>query len=163
MTAAAAFDPVADGRPAPARPVSVPNRNPTASASSPSSAASAGPPSAGDRLRALAVTAIDRLAGVAAAKVEEYADKLGDIAADAVKGQLPGGVGGNAMIRAGLAALQGQNPVVAAIKGAVGAMSTSTKVVVALLLILTAVLAPVVLLVLAIVLLVMAIVGAVKN
>ncbi|MDD7968288.1 hypothetical protein [Actinomycetospora lemnae] len=165
MTAAAAFDPVADGRPAPARPASVPDANPTSSGASSgaSAASSGGPPSAGDRLRALAITAIDRLAGVAATKVEELADRLGDMAADAAKGQLPGGVGGNALVKAGLAAMQGKNPVVAAVKGAVGAMSTGTKVLVALLLILVAVLSPVVLLVAALVLLVAAIVGAVKN
>lgn len=154
MTAAAAFDPVADGRPAPPRPSAVPD-TPAAPPSE--------PPSASDRLRAIAVTAIDRLAAAAATKVDEMADRLGDMAADAVKGNLPGGVGGNAALSAGLAALQGRNPVWAGIKGAVGAMSTTTKVLLALLLILLAVLSPVLVLVLALVLLVAAIVGAVKG
>ncbi|MEJ2861990.1 hypothetical protein [Actinomycetospora flava] len=150
MTAAAAFDPVADGRPAPPRPSAVPDEP-------------AGPPSASDRLRAIAVTAIDRLAAAAATKVDEMADRLGDMAADAVQGNLPGGVGGNAALRAGLAALQGKNPVWAGIKGAVGAMSTTTKILLGLALILVAVLSPVAILVLALVLIVAGIVGAVRS
>lgn len=117
----------------------------------------AAPQSAGQRLAKVAsdllVAAIDKLAGAAADKVDDVVAKFDDIKAQ-------GGIGLNAMIAGGLAKLQGQNPVWAAIKGAVSSMSTSTKVVVALLLILTAVLAPVVLLVVALALLVAAIVGA---
>lgn len=123
-------------------------------------AAGAGSASPGQRLAAAAsdllVAAIDRLAGLAADRVDDVVGKLDDITAQ-------GGVGMNAMIAGGLAKLQGKNPVWAAIKGAVGAMSTSTKVVVALLLVLTAVLAPVALLVLAVLLLVLAIAGAVSG
>jgi uncharacterized paraquat-inducible protein A len=73
------------------------------------------------------------------------------------------GVGASAALQAGLAAMQGRNPVWAAIKGGVSAMSPTTKVLLGLLLILTAVLSPVLLIVLALVLLVAAIVGAVKG
>ncbi|HSK59052.1 MAG TPA: hypothetical protein VK935_08370 [Actinomycetospora sp.] len=126
------------------------------------------PPSASDRLRALAVTMIDRLAAAATAKVEEMSDRLGDMAADAAKGALDNagagkGVFANAVLQGGLAKLQGRNPVWAAIKGGVSAMSPTTKVLLSLLLILVAVLSPVVLLVLALVLLVAAIVGAVSG
>ena len=131
-----------------------PARTATADGPGPGEAA---PLSAGQRLAKVAsdllVAAIDRLAGAAADKVDDVVAKFDDIKAQ-------GGVGLNAMIAGGLAKLQGQNPVWAAIKGAVGAMSTSTKVWVGLLLILTAVLAPVVLLVLAILLIVLAIAGA---
>ena len=124
---------------------------------SPGREAAAPQASPGQRLAKVAsdlvVAAIDRLAGAAADKVDDVVAKFDEIKAS-------GGVGLNAMISAGLAKLQGQNPVWAAIKGAVSSMSTSTKVVVALLLILTAVLAPVVLLVVALALLVAAIVGA---
>ncbi|GLZ47526.1 hypothetical protein Acsp06_37110 [Actinomycetospora sp. NBRC 106375] len=119
-------------------------------------AGTAAPPSAGERLQRLAVVLIDRLAAVAADKVEDFAGRLEELKAN-------GGVGLNALLAGGLAKLQGQNPVWAAIKGAVGAMSTTTKVLVALLLILVAVLSPVALLVLALVLLVAAIVGAVTG
>jgi hypothetical protein len=153
MTAAAVTD-----QPTPSLPASRPTAAP---------AAASGPPSASERLRALAITAIDRLAGAAAAKVEEVADRLGDMAADAVKGGAGGltggGVGATAALQGGLAALQGRNPVWAAIKGGVSAMSPTTKVLLGLLLVLLAVLAPVLVLVLALVLLVAAIVGAVKG
>jgi uncharacterized paraquat-inducible protein A len=69
----------------------------------------------------------------------------------------------NALLQGGLAKMQGKNPVVAAIKGAFGAMSTSTKVITGLLLILAAVLAPVLLLVLALGLLIAAIAGAFSS
>ncbi|HWN25356.1 MAG TPA: hypothetical protein VNP37_00190, partial [Actinomycetospora sp.] len=129
------------------------------------------PPSASDRLRALGVSMIDRLAAAATVKVEEVADRLGDMAADAAKDALGGagaGAGGggvfaNAVLQGGLAKLQGRNPVWAAIKGGVSAMSPTTKVLVGLLLILLAVLSPVLLIVLALVLLVAAIVGAVRS
>lgn len=155
MTTAAPGAAIEDGPPAAPPPVG-----------SGATSVGSGPPSASERLRALAVTAIDRLAGVAAAKVEEAADRLGDLAADAAQGALGRagtGVGASAALRGGLAALQGRNPVWAAIKGAVSAMSTTTKVLLALLLILLAVLAPVLVLVLALVLLVAAIVGAVTG
>jgi len=99
------------------------------------------------------VAAIDRLAAAAADKVDELSDKLDDVASG-------GGVGMSAAIAGGLAKLRGENPVWAAIKAGVSAMSTPTKVVVGLLLILAAVLAPVLLLVLAVLLLVLAIAGA---
>jgi hypothetical protein len=126
------------------------------------------PPSASDRLRALAVSMIDRLAAAATAKVEEVSDRLGDMAADAAKDALGGagagkGVFANAVLQGGLAKLQGRNPVWAAIKGGVSAMSPGTKALLGLLLILLAVLSPVLLLVLALVLLVAAIVGAVNG
>lgn len=125
-------------------------------------------PAASDRLRALAVTMIDRLAAAATAKVEEVSDRLGDMAADAAKGALDGagagqGVFANAALQGGLAKLQGRNPVWAAIKGGVSAMSPATKVLLGLLLILVAVLSPVLLIVLALVLLIAAIVGAVSG
>lgn len=148
MTAAA----VADDRPAPPAP---------ALAEVPSTTGE--PLSAGDRLKQVAIAALDRLAGAAVAKVEELSDQLGDMAADAVAGNMPTGVGANAMIKGLMAKMQGKNPVWGAIKGAVGAMSTTTKVLLALALILVAVLSPVALLVLALVLLVAAIVGAVKS
>jgi hypothetical protein len=131
-------------------------------------AAPEAPPSASDRLRALAVGMIDRLAAAATAKVEEMSDRLGDMAADAAKDALGGvGAGGgvfaNAVLQGGLAKMQGRNPVWAAIKGGVSAMSPTTKALLGLLLILLAVLSPVLLLVLALVLLVAAIVGAVRS
>jgi hypothetical protein len=131
-----------------------------------SEAAAPAPPSASDRLRELAIVAIDRLAGAAAAKVEEVADRLGDMAADTVKGavgQAGLGVGATAALEAGKAKLAGKNPVWAAVKGGVGAMGAGQKVLLALALILTAVLSPVALIVLALVLLVAAIVGAVRG
>jgi hypothetical protein len=152
MTAA-----VADDRPA-APPLAEAAPNTAATSPTP-------PPSAGDRLRAVAVAMIDRLAAAATAKVEEVSDRLGDMAADAAKGALGGagagkGVFANAALQGGLAKLQGKNPVWAAIKGGVSAMSPGTKVLVGLLLILLAVLSPVALIVLALVLLVAAIAGA---
>lgn len=104
----------------------------------------------------LAVAAIDRAAGAIVSKVDDLSGMLEGV------GQ-GGGVGMNALLKGGMAALSGKNPVWAAIKGGVSAMSTTTKVMVALLLILTAVLAPVVLLVVALLLLVMAIVAAVRG
>lgn len=115
-----------------------------------------GAPTAGERLRDVAVALVDRLAAAAVAKVDEVADRLEDVTAQ-------GGVGASAAVRGGLAALQGRNPVWAAIKGAVAAMSTTTTVLVALLLIVLAVLSPVLVLVLALVLLIAAIVGAVSG
>jgi hypothetical protein len=155
MTAA-----VADDRPA-APPLAE-------AASGPTAVPGTGPapaPSTSDRLRALAVTMIDRLAAAATAKVEEVSDRLGDMAADAAQGALDGagagtGVFANAALQGGLAKLQGRNPVWAAIKGGVSAMSTKTKVLLGLLLVLLAVLSPVLVLVLALVLLIAAIVGA---
>jgi hypothetical protein len=111
----------------------------------------------GQRLERIAVALIDRLAAAAADKVDELADKLQDIA------QNPGGIGMTAAMRAGLAAMQGKNPVWAAIKGAASAMSTTTKVLIGLALILLAVLSPVALLVLALVLIIAAIVGAIRG
>ncbi|HEY2222616.1 hypothetical protein [Actinomycetospora sp.] len=125
----------------------------------------AGPPGAAEvspkeRLIAaaqqLAVAVIDRAAGALVAKVDDLSGMIEGL------GQ-GGGVGMNALISAGMAAMGGKNPVWAAIKGGVAAMGTTTKVMIALLLILTAVLAPVVLLVVALVLLVMAIVAAVRG
>lgn len=151
MTAA-----VADDRPA---------APPLAEAASGPGTGPAPAPSASDRLRALAVNMIDRLAAAATAKVEEASDRLGDMAADAAKGALDGagagkGVFANAMIQGAIAKLQGGNPVWAAIKGGVSAMSPTTKALLGLLLILVAVLSPVLLIVLALVLLIAAIVGA---
>jgi len=151
MTAAARSDTVADDRPAP----------PPALAEAPP--ATGQMPSAGDRLKQVAIAALDRLAGAAVAKVDALADQLGDMAADAVAGTMPTGVGANAALKGLLAKMQGKNPVWGAIKGAVGAMSTTTKVLLALALILVAVLSPVALLVLALVLLVAAIAGAVTG
>jgi len=76
---------------------------------------------------------------------------------------MPTGVGANALMKGVLAKMEGKNPVIAALKGAFGAMSTGTKIWLSLALILLAVLSPVALLVLALVLLVAAIVGAVKG
>jgi hypothetical protein len=148
MTAAAAVD----ARPAPQAPAlaEAPRATPEM-------------PSAGDRLKQVAIAALDKLAGAAVVKVEELSDKLGDMAADAVSGNMPTGVGANALIKGVLAKMEGKNPVIAALKGAFGAMSTGTKVWLSLALILLAVLSPVALLVLALVLLVAAIVGAVKG
>ncbi len=106
-----------------------------------------------ESLQQLLVIGIDKVAHAALEKVDESSAKLEDISAS-------GGVGVSAALGGGLAKLQGKNPVWAAIKAGVGAMSPTTKVVVALLLILTAVLAPVLVLVLAVVLLVLAIAGA---
>ena len=154
MTAAAAVD----DRPAPQAPALAEAPQPTAGM------ASAGEmPSAGDRLKQVAIAALDKLAGAAVVKVEELSDKLGDMAADAVSGNMPTGVGANALIKGVLAKMEGKNPVIAALKGAFGAMSTGTKIWLSLALILLAVLSPVALLVLALVLLVAAIVGAVKG
>jgi hypothetical protein len=150
MTAAAVLD---DDRPAPSLPE-------TAEGAAPAQ------PSASDRLRALAIAAIDRLAGAAAEKVEEVADRLGDMAADAAKGAIGKaglGVGATAALEAGKAKLEGKNPVWAGIKGGVGAMSTGQKVLLGLALLLTAVLSPVALIVLALVLIIAAIVGAVTG
>lgn len=166
MTAAPATDRRPDapgtsrGRP-PSRPARRPGTQPPAEQTDqpdPGTPASGG---LAERAQQLLVTAIDRLAHAAAEKVDELAGKLDGIAEHGLDGQ--GGVGMNALLQGGLAKLQGKNPVWAAIKGAVSAMSTTTKVVVGLLLVLTAVLAPVALLVLAIVLLVLAIVGAVSS
>ncbi|GAA4728768.1 hypothetical protein [Actinomycetospora chibensis] len=148
MTAAAAVD----DRPAPQAPALAEAPQPTGEM-----------PSAGDRLKQLAIAALDKLAGAAVVKVEELSDKLGDMAADAVSGNMPTGVGANALMKGVLAKMEGKNPVIAALKGAFGAMSTSTKIWLSLALILLAVLSPVALLVLALVLLVAAIVGAVKG
>lgn len=104
----------------------------------------------------LAVAVIDRAAGALMDKVDDLSGMLDGVGRG-------GGVGMNALISGGIAALGGKNPVWAAIKGAVSAMSTTTKVVVGLLLILAAVLAPVALLVVALLLLVMAIVAAVRS
>jgi hypothetical protein len=147
------------------RPVAPPLAEAASGAAPVSGTGSVPAPSASDRLRALAVTMIDRLAAAATAKVEEVSDRLGDMAADAAKGALDGagagkGVFANAMIQGGLAKLQGRNPVWAAIKGGVSAMSPTTKVLLGLLLILVAVLSPVLLIVLALVLLIAAIAGA---
>ena len=141
---------------------------PVAEAASGTGTGPAPAPSASDRLRALAVSMIDRLAAAATTKVEEVSDRLGDMAADAAKGALDEagagkGVFANALIQGGLAKLQGRNPVWAAIKGGVSAMSPGTKALLGLLLILVAVLSPVLLIVLALVLLVAAIVGAVRS
>ncbi|WP_433026553.1 hypothetical protein [Actinomycetospora sp. CA-053990] len=149
MTAAAAVD----DRPAPQAP---------ALAEAPQ-ATTEEMPSAGDRLKQVAIAALDKLAGAAVVKVEELSDKLGDMAADAVSGNMPTGVGANALMKGVLAKMEGKNPVIAALKGAFGAMSTGTKIWLSLALILLAVLSPVALLVLALVLLVAAIVGAVKG
>ncbi|PVZ09093.1 hypothetical protein [Actinomycetospora cinnamomea] len=153
MTAAAATPQVDDRPPAPALGTV---------------AEEGGTPSASERLRALVVVAVDRLAAAATAKVDEVADRLGDVAADAAKGALGGsgaglGVGANAALQAGLAKMQGRNPVWAGIKGGFSAMSPGTRVAVGLLLILLAVLSPVLLLVLGLVLLIAAIVGAVRG
>ncbi|MEJ2889153.1 hypothetical protein [Actinomycetospora aeridis] len=114
-------------------------------------------PTTGQRLERIAVALIDRLAAAAVDKVDELADRLQDFA------QNPGGIGMTAMVRAGLAKMQGKNPVWAAITGAVSAMSTTTKILLGLLLILVAVLSPVAILVLAIVLIIAGIVGAVSG
>jgi hypothetical protein len=114
-------------------------------------------PTNGQRLERIAIALIDRLAAAAVDKVDEFADRLQDFAEN------PGGIGMTAAVRAGLAKMQGKNPVWAAIKGAVSAMSTTTKILLGLLLILVAVLSPVAILVLAIVLIVAGIVGAVSS
>ena len=112
MTAAAAVD----DHPAPQAPALAEAPQPTGEM-----------PSAGDRLKQVAIAALDKLAGAAVVKVEELSDKLGDMAADAVSGNMPTGVGANALMKGVLAKMEGKNPVIAALKGAFGAMSTSTK------------------------------------
>lgn len=121
----------------------------------------------GESLQTLLTTAVDRLAGAAADRVEDLAGSLKDLAGDPTK-LLSGAIGGggvlaSAVTAGGLAKLQGKNPVTAALKAGVGAMSTKTKVIISLLLILTAVLAPVVLLVVALGLLIATIGGAFSS
>ena len=117
-----------------------------------------------ESLQTLLATAVDRLAGAAADRVEGLAGSLKDLAGDPTK-LLSGALGGggvlaSAVTAGGLAKLQGKNPVTAALKAGIGAMSTKTKVIISLLMILTAVLAPVVLLVVALGLLIATAAGA---
>ena len=137
--------------------MTTPPKRPAAAAPEP---ASSPEPTPTERLVAcgqkLLIAVIDRAAGLAVDKVDDLSGTLEEIKAS-------GGVGMSAALGGGLAKLAGKSPLIGAIKGAAAAMSTTTKVLIALALILTAVLAPVVLLVLALVLLVAAIVSAVRN
>jgi hypothetical protein len=123
----------------------------------------------GERFQALLVSAVDRLAALASDKVEELASTLGDTVRQGLAGKLSdmtanaGGVGMSALAAGAAAKMQGQNPLTAALKAGFGAMSTKQKVLLALVLILTAVLAPVILLLAAIGLLIAALVGAVSS
>lgn len=139
------------------RPEPTPSRRPPSRPAATSGAPATG--QLGPALQQLAVTAIDRLAGIAADKVDELAGRLEDVA---VHG-MPTGVKASALMGGGLAALQGKNPVWAAGKAAFAAMSPGLKIAIGLLLVLAAVLAPVTLLVVALALIVLGIAGAIAS
>jgi hypothetical protein len=115
---------------------------------------------AGERLKTcgerLAVAVIDRLAGIAADKVDDLSDQVEKMASG-------GGLKLGAIFGAGNALMAGKNPVVGAMKGAWGALGTGPKIAIIVGLVLLGVLSPVALLLLLVGLLVAAIVSAVKN
>ena len=98
-----------------------------------------------DRGAKAALGAVDRLSG----KLEDIADRGG-----AVTGAAAGGL---------KAFARGKNPVWGAVKGAIGGLSTKTKVLIVLALVLGLLLGPVALVVLLLGLLVFAIVVAVRS
>jgi hypothetical protein len=107
-------------------------------------------------LRRLANVLIDRGAKGASRAVDRLSGKLEGIA--------NGGGGLTGAAAGGLKAVaEGRNPVWGAVKGAIGGLSTRTKVLIVLALVLALLLGPVVLLVLLLGLLVWAIVAAVRS
>jgi hypothetical protein len=107
-------------------------------------------------LRRLANVLIDRGAKGASRAVDRFSGKLEGIA--------NGGGGLTGAAAGGLKAVaEGRNPVWGAVKGAIGGLSTRTKVLIVLALVLALLLGPVVLLVLLLGLLVWAIVAAVRS
>jgi hypothetical protein len=107
-------------------------------------------------LERLAAALVDRAAGVAVDKVDDFAEKLEGIAAN-------GGVGLGAAFGAGTAMMAGKNPVLGAVKGAWGALSTGKKVAIVLGLVLLGLLSPVALVLALLGLLIAAIVKAAKT
>jgi hypothetical protein len=107
-------------------------------------------------LRSLASVLIDRGAKAAVGAVDRLSGKLEGIAdrGGALTGAAAGGL---------KAVTGGKNPVWGAVKGAIGGLSTTTKVLIVLALVLALLLAPVVLVVLLLGLLVLAIVVAVRS
>ena len=107
-------------------------------------------------LERLAAALVDRAAGVAVDKVDDFAEKLEGIAAN-------GGVGLGAAFGAGSAMMAGKNPAIGALKGAWGALSTGKKVAIVLGLVLLGLLSPVALVLALVGLLIAAIVKAAKT
>jgi hypothetical protein len=128
-----------------------------ADASAADAAAGAGPGKLVLRsLERLAAALVDRAAGVAVDKVDDFAEKLEGIAAN-------GGVGLGAAFGAGTAMMAGKNPVLGAVKGAWGALSTGKKVAIVVGLVLLGLLSPVALVLALVGLLIAAIVKAAKT
>jgi hypothetical protein len=107
-------------------------------------------------LRRLANVLIDRGAKAASGAVDRLSGKLEDIASRG--GALTGAAAGGLKAVAG-----GRNPSWGAVKGAIGGLSTRTKVLIVLALVLVLLLSPVVLLVLLLGLLLLAIVAAARS
>ena len=107
-------------------------------------------------LRRLANELIDRGAKAASGAVDRLSGKLEGIAGRG--GALIGAAAGGLKAVAG-----GRNPVWGAVKGAIGGLSTRTKVLIVLVLVLALLLGPVVLVVLLLGLLVWAVVAAVRS
>jgi hypothetical protein len=107
-------------------------------------------------LRRLANVLIDRGAKAASGAVDSLSGNLEGIASRG--GTLTGAAAGGLKAVAG-----GRNPVWGAVKGLIGGLSTTTKVLIVLALVLALLLAPVVLVVLLLGLLVLAIVVAVRS
>jgi hypothetical protein len=107
-------------------------------------------------LRSLANVLIDRGAKAAVGAVDRLSGELEGIAGRG--GALTGAAAGGLKAVAG-----GRNPVWGAVKGAIGGLSTRTKVLIVLALVLALLLSPVVLLVLLLGLLVLAIVAAARS
>ena len=107
-------------------------------------------------LQRLAGVLIDRGANAALGVVDRLSGKLEDIAdrGGALTGAAAGGL---------KAVASGKNPVWGAVKGAIGGLSTTTKVLIVLTLVLALLLGPVMLIVLLLALLVFAIVAAVRS
>jgi hypothetical protein len=99
---------------------------------------------------------IDRGATAALGAVDRLSGKLEDLAGR-------GGVVGGAAAGGVKAVVRGKNPVWGAVKGAIGGLSTTTKVMIVLALVLALLLGPVVLLLLLVALLVLAVVLAVRS
>ncbi|WP_018331851.1 hypothetical protein [Actinomycetospora chiangmaiensis] len=115
---------------------------------------------AGERLKIcgerLAVALIDRLAGLAADKVDGLSDQVEKIGSG-------GGLKMGAIFGAGNALMAGRNPLFGAMKGAWGALGTGPKIAIIVGLVLLGVLSPVALLLLLVGLLIAGIVSAVKS
>lgn len=115
---------------------------------------------AGERLKIcgerLAVAVIDRLAGVAADKVDDLSDNLEKMASG-------GGLKLGALFGAGNALMAGKNPLFGAMKGAWGALGIGPKIAIIVGLVLLGVLSPVALVLLLVGLLVAGIISAVKS